>query len=74
MKLLLQLFVLAGSTILLVGCETTQTAGMGNQERKHIAAMQRLQAEDSQMDESERNLWNTEQRRLVNQGNPAIRY
>lgn len=58
----------------LVSCETTQTAGVGNQEQKRLAQIQREQAEAAQLDESDINLWNSEQRRIVNQSNPAIKY
>jgi len=59
---------------LLVGCETTNETGMGNQERKRMDQIQRQQAEAAQYDESDINLWNSEQRRIVNQSNPAIKY
>ena len=59
---------------LLVGCETTNETGMGNQERKRMDQIQRQQAEATQYDESDINLWNSEQRRIVNQSNPAIKY
>ena len=62
--------VLAG--LVLVSCETTQTAGMGNQEQKRFAQIQREQEEDAQMDESDRNLWNSHQDLLNTGTNPAI--
>lgn len=58
----------------LIGCETTNQTGMGNQEQKRMAQIQREQAEAAQYDESDINLWNSEQRRIVNQSNPAIKY
>jgi len=70
----LQLIGLIVCGAILVGCETTQTAGMGNQEQKRMAALQRQQAEDAQMDESERNLWNAQQDRLYTGTNPAVSY
>ena len=57
-----------------VSCETTQTAGMGNQERKRLAAIQQQQQEDAQMDESDRNLWNAHQDLLYTGTNPAVSY
>ena len=58
----------------LVGCETTQTTGMGNQEQKRLAQIQREQAEGTQTDESDRNLWNAQQDRLNTGTNPAVPY
>ncbi len=51
---------------ILIGCETPQTTGMGNQEQKRLAAI-RQQQEDAQMDEADRNLWNAHQD-LLNTG------
>ena len=70
----LQLIVFIVCGAILVGCETTQTTGIGNQEQKRMAALQRQQAEDAQMDESERNLWNAQQDRLYTGTNPAVPY
>ncbi|HYR21871.1 MAG TPA: hypothetical protein VEP30_02955 [Chthoniobacterales bacterium] len=58
----------------LVGCETTQTTGTGNQEQKRLAQIQREQAEGTQTDESDRNLWNAQQDRLNTGTNPAVPY
>lgn len=58
----------------LIGCETTNQAGVGNQEQKRLAQIQREQEEAAQYDQSDLNLWNSEQRRIVNQSNPAIKY
>ena len=69
---LLQLVGLLASVALLVGCETTQTTGMGNQEQKRLAAIQQEQQEGAQMDEGERNLWNAHQDQLNTGSNPAI--
>jgi hypothetical protein len=70
----LQLVGLIACAMALIGCETTQTAGQGNAERKRLAQLQRQEQESAQMDESERNLWNA-QVDLLNRGtNPAIRY
>src|SRR5436853_6041958 len=51
-----QLFGLLGCFVILVGCETTQTAGQGNQERKRLAAIEQEQAEATHIDESTANL------------------
>ena len=70
----LQLVGLIVCAATLISCETTQTTGMGNQEQKRMAALQRQQAEDAQMDESERNLWNAQQDLLYTGTNPAVPY
>ena len=70
----LQLIGLLGWMALLIGCETTETTGMGNQEQKRLAAIQRQQQEDAQMDESDRNLWNAHQDLLYTGTNPAVPY
>src|SRR2546423_15293287 len=59
---------------LLVGCETTQTAGQGNQEVKRLAQIQREQQEDAQDDESDINLWDAHQDMLSKGAKPAIAY
>lgn len=71
----LQLVALAVAGGLLIGCETTnQNAGMGNQEQKRLAQIQRQQQEASQYDESEINLWNA-QVDVINRGtNPSVLY
>jgi len=71
---LLQLIAVSAVATWLIGCETTQTTGMGNQEQKRMAALQRQEAEDAQMDESDRNLWNAQQDRLYTGTNPAVPY
>jgi hypothetical protein len=70
----LQLFGLIICGSILIGCETTQTTGMGNQEQKRLAAIQQQQQEDAQMDESDRNLWNAHQDLLYTGTNPAVPY
>jgi hypothetical protein len=55
-----------------VGCETTQTAGMGNQERKRLAAIQQEQQEAASMDEAEQNLWNAQETRMNRESSPAV--
>jgi hypothetical protein len=68
----LQFIALAACAACLFGCETTQTAGMGNQEQKRLAAIQKEQQEDAQMDEADRNLWNAHQDQLNTGSNPVI--
>ena len=70
----LQLIGLIVCGAILISCETTQTAGMGNQERKRLAAIQQEQQGDAQMDESDRNLWNAHQDLLYTGTNPAVPY
>jgi hypothetical protein len=55
-----------------VGCETTQTADMGNQERKRLAAIEQERAEAAQIDESTANLWNAESDRMNRYNSPAF--
>jgi hypothetical protein len=68
----LQLIALFVCAAFLIGCETTQTTGMGNQEQKRLAQIQREQQENAQYDESDINLWNAHQDLLVTGTNPAI--
>jgi hypothetical protein len=56
----------------LVSCETTQTAGHGNQEQKRLAAIQQEQQEAAQIDEAEGNLWSAQQNRINRQSNPTV--
>jgi hypothetical protein len=70
----LQLIGLIVCGAILIGCETTQTTGMGNQEQKRLAAIQQQQQEAAQMDESDRNLWNAHQDLLYTGTNPAVPY
>ena len=71
----LQLVALLAAMAVGFGCETTnQTAGVGNQEQKRLAQLQRQQQELAQYDESDQNLWNA-QVDLLNRGtNPAVKY
>jgi hypothetical protein len=71
----LQLFALIVAGTLVVGCETTsQNAGVGNQEQKRLAQIERQKQESTQYTEDEINLWNA-QVDVLNRGtNPAIRY
>jgi hypothetical protein len=68
----LQLVGLIASAAVLISCETTQTAGVGNQEQKRLAQIQRQQQENAQYDESDINLWNAHQDVLVRGTNPMI--
>ena len=68
----LQLVALIGCAMFLVSCETTQPTGMGNQEQKRLAAIQKEQQEGAEMDEGDRNLWNAHQDQLNTGSNPAI--
>ncbi|MEY2556344.1 MAG: hypothetical protein QOF93_1488 [Verrucomicrobiota bacterium] len=70
----LQLVSVIACVAILIGCETTQTTGMGNQEQKRLAAIQKEQQEAAQMDEADRNLWNAHQDQLYTGTNPAIPY
>ena len=70
----LQLIALIGIAALVLGCETTQSTGMGNQEQKRMARVQREEQEYSQYDESDINLWNAHQDTLTKGTNPAISY
>jgi hypothetical protein len=69
-----QLFGLIACVGLFVGCETTQTAGQGNQEQKRAAALQQQEQEAAQMDPADRNLWDVQSDRMNRDTNPAIRY
>ena len=68
----LQLVSLIAAAAILVGCETTQTTGVENQEQKRLAQIQREQQENAQYDESDINLWNAHQDLLVSGTNPMI--
>jgi hypothetical protein len=70
----LQLIGMIAAAAILVSCETTQTTGMGNQEQKRLAAIQQQQQENAQMDEADRNLWNSHQDLLNTGTNPAVPY
>ena len=68
----LQLISLIACGPFLVGCESTQTAGMGNQERKRLAAVE--QQQQVQVDETESNLWYAQQDKLNRDSNPLRSY
>ena len=71
---LIGLIVCAG---FFAGCETTETAGnaapKGNAEAKRIAALEERRQHESQMDESQKNLWNQQQDILNRDGDPIGR-
>jgi hypothetical protein len=69
-----QLFGLIACAVIFVSCETTQTAGQGNQEQKRAAALQQQEQEAAQMDPADRNLWDVQSDRMNRDTNPAIRY
>ncbi|HJT44766.1 MAG TPA: hypothetical protein VJ721_00720 [Chthoniobacterales bacterium] len=70
----LQLIAVTTVAVSMVSCETTNQTGVGNQEQKRMAQIQRQQQETAQYDESDINLWNA-QVDVLNRGtNPAIRY
>lgn len=68
----LQLVSVIACGALLVGCESTQTAGMGNQERKRLAIVE--QQQQVQVDETESNLWHAQQDKLNRDSNPLRSY
>jgi hypothetical protein len=70
----LQLIGLIACAGFFVSCETTQTAGQGNQEQKRAAALQQQHQEAAQLDEGDQNLWNAQADRMNRDTNPAIRY
>ena len=70
----LQLVGLMAVAAVLVGCETTQTGGVGNQEQKRLAQIQREQQENAQYDESDINLWNAHQDEISKGTSPMIPY
>jgi hypothetical protein len=67
---LIGLIVCAG---LFASCESTDTAGRGNQESKRLAALER-QRQHEQPDEAQQNLWNAQQDIMNRDGNAALRY
>ena len=70
----LQLVTFAGALAFLISCETTKTAGTGNQEQKRLAQIQREQQETAQYDESDINLWNAHQDEISKGTSPMIPY
>jgi hypothetical protein len=69
----IQLVGLIVCATFIVSCESTQTVGQGNQERKRLAAIQQRNRQ-RQPDESEQNLWSAQQNTINMDGNPMRRY
>jgi hypothetical protein len=73
----LQLIGLIVCATFLASCETTETAGntgaRGNAEEKRLAALEERRQLESQMDESQKNLWNAQQDILNRDGDPIGR-
>ena len=65
----LQFISLLACGALLAGCESTGSAGMGNQERKRLAVVE--QQQQVQVDESDSNLWHSQQDKINRDSNPA---
>ena len=70
----LQLIGLILCAVSFTGCETTQNTGPGNTEVKRIAALQERRQEESQMDDSKKNLWNAEHDVLTRDGKAIVDY
>jgi hypothetical protein len=68
----LQLIGLIVCVGLVVSCETTQTAGQGNQERKRLAAIEQEKQAAANTDEAEQNLWSAQEARMNRESNPAV--
>jgi hypothetical protein len=66
-----QLIGLFGCLALLASCESTETAGGGNQEAKRLAAKRQQAQQRAQTDEAQENLWSAQQNTLNRDGNPA---
>jgi hypothetical protein len=67
----LQLIGLIVCAAFFISCESTKTAGTGNQEQKRLAALQQQQQYHREhSDEAQRNLWNAQQDTLNQDGNP----
>ena len=70
----LQLISFVLAMVLLVGCETTQISGArGNQEAKHLAALER-QRQQPPLPEDRANLWNAHEDMLNRDSNPLRAY
>jgi hypothetical protein len=69
----LRLISVIGCAAIFVSCETTQTTGMGNQERKRLVALEQ-QRQQALPDETEQNLWSAQQNTINMDGNPMRRY
>jgi hypothetical protein len=69
-----QLIGLVGCLALFASCESTETAGRGNQEAKRLAAKREQSRQRAQTDEAQENLWSAQADNLNRDGNPARRY
>lgn len=70
----LQFAGLIACAAFLVSCETTETAGRGNQEVKRLAAIQREEQEAKETDEAQRNLWNAHHDVITRDDNFGLRH
>lgn len=75
----IQLLGLGMCAGLFAACESTNTATDANSDTKRVAVVQHQQqqqtvAQDEEVDEAHRNLWNAQHDVLVRDGNPNIRY
>jgi len=59
--------------VFLVGCETTDVSGTGNQEAKRLAAIQQ-QRQKPPPEEAHANLWNAQENMLDRDSNPLRAY
>jgi hypothetical protein len=69
----LQFIGLIACALFFVSCESTETAGRGNQEVKRLAAIEQ-ERQQEQTDEAQRNLWNAQHDILTRDGNAAPYY
>jgi PBP1b-binding outer membrane lipoprotein LpoB len=69
----LEFISLIACAVFLASCESTETAGRGNQESKRLAAVQQRQQKEA-ADEAQQNLWSAQQNNLNRDGNPARQY
>jgi predicted small secreted protein len=65
--------ILLGCATFLAGCETTDSAGGGNQEAKRRAAIEQ-QKDQPPVDQAHANLWNAQENRLDRDSNPLRAY
>jgi hypothetical protein len=70
----LQLIGLIACATFFASCESTDTAGRGNQEAKRLAAKRQQAQQRAQTDEAQENLWSAQQNTLNRDGNPARSY
>lgn len=70
----LQIIGFMACAALWASCESTDTAGRGNQEAKRLASRQQQMQQRAQTDEAQANLWSAQENNLNRDGNPARRY